>query len=179
MRAKLIPELFLNIKTKHMKTVTIDHKNGHSTTYKISENGTAFHEKTDEKICAILDRYINNRNRLKLYYGDVETGRDWYEEMDTAGRIGRSTGTVKIPLLIATKRSTGGGSILDHCIVKIKDTETGIVLYQNVNYQKPSFEIVESDMKDKGYLFNVHIDGQIYSRHKTELSAKRLIAKLS
>ncbi len=162
-----------------MKTVTIDHKNGHSTTYKISENGTAFHEQTDGKICDILDRYINNRNRLKLYFGDVETGRDWHEELDTTGTIGRSSGTIKVPLLLANTRSTGGGAILDHCIVKIKDTKKGTVLYQNPNYQKSTFEIVESDMKEKGYTHNVNINGQIYSRHKTELSAKRLINKLS
>jgi len=160
-----------------METITIDHQNGNSTTYKIVD-GTAFHIETPTEVVNILKDNLHSNVRLQIYYGDIETGRNWNEEHDTTGTIGRSTGKVKIPLLIKTARSYGGGSILDHCIVKIKNKKTGKVLYQIKNYSPSTFEIVPTDMPDK-YSHNVNIDGKLYSRHKTERSAKLLVKKLS
>lgn len=57
--------------------------------------------------------------RIRPYYGDAETGRDWGEVFDVTGYVGNSTGRIKIPILLHNARSVGGGSILDHCIVKI------------------------------------------------------------
>lgn len=36
------------------------------------------------------------------------------------GTVGRSTGKVKIPLLVHNSRSMGGGGILTHCIIGIR-----------------------------------------------------------
>ena len=161
-----------------METKTIDHGNGHSTTYKIGASGTAYHENTPEVVVNILDSARTNHTKLKLYYGDVVTGRDWHETMDVTGRIGRSTGNVKIPLLIATERSHGGGAILDHCIVKIRNFDTGIVLYTNPNYKAPKVDIVPSDMPEK-YTHNVNVDGETYSRHKSLRSAQIMVTKVA
>lgn len=159
-----------------MKTITINHGNGKSTTYQVLDNGTAYHVETPENILNILERARINGTKLKLYFGDVNTGRDWNEEHDTIGTIGRSTGTVKIPLLITSSRSYGGGAILDHCIVKIKNVKTGETLYQQKEYQKPVFNIVPSDLPE--YSHNVNINGSLYSRHKTERGAKLLVSKM-
>lgn len=158
-----------------MKTVTIDHKNGHSTTYKIYQSGTAYHIDTPDRVCEILENARTSGQRLQIYYGDRKTGKNWNEENDTRGTIGRSTGTVKIPLLIATSRSHGGGAILDHYIVKIRG-KYGII-YKCENYKESTFEIVPSDLPE--YTHNVLIDGELYSRHKSERSAKLLVKKLS
>lgn len=139
-------------------------------------NGLNFNEQTPDKVCRILTSAAETRTRLKLTYGDTNTGRSWNEEHDTTGRIGVSTGTVKIPLLIHNKRSTGGGAILDQCIIKIIDMNTKKILYKNENYQEQTFEIVPSDMEQ--YKYNVLINGNLYSRHKSEKSAKILISKL-
>ena len=160
-----------------MERKTVDHGNGHSTTYKITASGTAYHEETPQEVVNVLERARAAGTRLQFYYGDVKTGRDWHEENDTIGTIGRSGGSVKIPLLIKSSRSHGGGAILDHCIVKIVETRTKKVLYKAANYQAPKIEIVPSDLP--GYSHNVNIDGQLYSRHKTERAAKMLAAKLS
>lgn len=157
-----------------METKTIDHNNGHKTTYKIYPSGTAYHIETPTRVCEILENARISGNRIQIYYGDVKTGKNWNEEHDTRGTIGRSTGTVKIPLLIATSRSHGGGAILDHCIVKIRG-KYGII-YKCENYKESSFEIVPSDLPE--YTHNVLIDGELYSRHKSERSAKLLIKKL-
>lgn len=140
-------------------------------------NGISFKADANEQVCNILSSAIQSRKRLKLTFGDVKTGRSWNEEHDIIGRIGKSCGTVKVPLLIHNARSTGGGAILDNCIIKIVDIESGIILYKAANFQEQEFKIVPSDMPE--YSYNVLINGQLYSRHRTERSAKVLIKKLS
>ncbi len=138
--------------------------------------GTYYHEETPDAVCRALETALNTRSKIKIYYGDIETGRDWKESNDTIGTVGRSTGDIKIPLLIATSRSMGGGAILDHCILKIKDVRTGHVIYQQDNYKAPKVEIVPSDMD--GYSNNVNIDGELFSRHKTLRSAQMMEKKM-
>jgi hypothetical protein len=159
-----------------MQTVTISHNNGHSTTYKITDSGTAYHIETPEQVVSVLEAARQNGTRLKIYYGDTETGRDWNEELGVTGRIGRSTGKVKIPLIIHNCRSIGGPSVLDHCIVKIKRLSDGHILYQHKTYQPPQIEITNSEVP--GYNFSLIINGTTYSNHKTERQAKILKAKL-
>jgi hypothetical protein len=99
-------------------------------------NGISFLTETPDAVCNILARYCGNRNqRVRIFLGDTKTGKDWFESYDTIGYIGRSCGTVKIPLLIHNTRSMGGSVILEHCIVKITvDKKT---VYQHPNYHCP------------------------------------------
>jgi hypothetical protein len=114
-----------------MKLVTINGK-----TYKEIDE-TYFDSKTTDEVCNILASALHTNRRLRLFYGDTATGKDWNEEHDTIGYIGRSTGNIKIPLLIKNNTSTGGGAILDHCIVKI--TEGQKVLYIHPSYNSEKF----------------------------------------
>lgn len=104
------------------------------------ESYTFFDEGTNEKVMEILERSRINDERIRLFFGDKETGRCWHETFDVLGRVGRSTGSHKIPLLIKSVRSSGGGAILTACIVAItKDKEfiykhPGFKL--NVGYKK-------------------------------------------
>src|SRR5437899_9975118 len=93
-------------------------------TYKIV-NGTSFDERTPDEVIRVLENARLNRTRLHVSLGETDNdrgqlGRDWLEEFETHGYIGRSMGPVKVPLLIANRRSTGGGAILDHCIIRIR-----------------------------------------------------------
>jgi hypothetical protein len=99
-------------------------------------NGTSYHENTNDKVIEILEDSRLNRIRLLLDYGDIETGKSWNEQYDILGHVGRSTGKTKIPILIHNSRSTGGGGILDHCIVKISRSKGKKVLYQHPNYHQ-------------------------------------------
>tara|TARA_R110000765_G_C18497394_1_gene554916 strand:+ start:19 stop:330 length:312 start_codon:yes stop_codon:yes gene_type:complete len=92
-------------------------------------NGTFYDVKTIEKVVKVLEDCRLNETRIVLDYGDIETGRTWGDVYDITGRVGRSTGNVKIPLLIHNIRSMGGPSILDHCIIGIKESKGGKVLY--------------------------------------------------
>ena len=100
-------------------------------------NGTTFHDETPIAVCNILNDAISSRlsKRIRIFFGDKETGKDRNEFYDNIGYVGRSTGLIKIPLMIHNTRSTGGGAILDHCIVKITvDKKT---VYQHPKYHCP------------------------------------------
>ena len=83
-------------------------------------NGTHYHESTPQDVIDVLERARQNNWRVRLHYGNSFTGQDWNEQYDICGRIGRSMGPVKVPLLVHNARSTGGPHLLDHCIVRIR-----------------------------------------------------------
>lgn len=145
--------------------------------YKVTESGTFYNFETPDNLIFILERARMNGTRLKVYLGDNKTGRDWGEESDKYCTIGRSGGSIKIPLAISNSRSHGGGSLLDDCIVKLIDTKTGVILYQHAKYKPLKITIVSSDLPQ--YSYNLLLNGELYSRHKSEASANRLKAKLS
>lgn len=97
-------------------------------------NGTSFDVRTNDKVIAILDNALRNRTRIRIHYGDIDTGRDWDEVYDVTGYVGRSSGSIKIPLLAYNTRSMGGVGMLDHCIVKITTSAGKHLLYQQSNY---------------------------------------------
>lgn len=104
-------------------------------------NGTFYDERTPDEVVRVLENARQNRTRLHVSFGDVESGRDWLDEFTSYGYIGRSMGPTKIPLLIANRRSTGGPGLLDHCIVRIRTSAGGRVLYQHPQYHHGSLEI--------------------------------------
>ena len=146
--------------------------------YQKSDTEICYNEKTPQAVIQAIDRAYKMNLRVSVRIGDIETGRDWIEEYDTIGTIGKSTGNIKIPLLILTKRSLGGGALLDDCILKITDQQTKQVLYQAENYQPLNVEIVPSDMLEQ-YQFNTMVNGQLHGRHKTLKSAQRTKAILT
>jgi len=101
-------------------------------------DGTAFNKDTPRSVIDIMNRFLHTKKRLRLYYGDPNTGRDWGETHDIEGYIGRSTGQYKVPLLIANRRSMGGGAILTANIVKIEyaNKKDGGVLLRHPNYHR-------------------------------------------
>lgn len=167
-----------------METVTEKLPNGNEITYKIV-GGTAFHIDTPDRVVDILTAAIQARlqRRFRLFLGDPETGRDWGEEHDAIGYIGRSMGRIKIPLLIHNQRSYGGPGLLDHRIVKIVDVQTKRTVYQHPLYQLPAYtlgtcppKIGAIDMTAEGYTVGVYRDGENIANFKTEDQARRWIA---
>ena len=166
-----------------MKTLTIDHKNGHSTTYQLIEDGgqlpIAYHLETPQEVINVLERCRKNRTRIKVYLGDIEIGRDWNEENYVTGYIGLSKGSeARFPILVHNERSMGGGSLMDDNILKIKESKGKRVLYCNPIYKAPAIEIQEGSTLD-GYSYTTLVDGKVFGYHKSLESAKRLQTKLS
>jgi hypothetical protein len=126
--------------------------------------GIFYHKDTPEEVCSIISYYhkAGRNTRLRFFYGDTDTGRDWMEEYDTIGYIGRSTGPIKIPLLIHNINSSGGGGILDNCIIKI--TANGRTLYKNNKYHQPECTVDGCA---------VYVGGQIHARFTSETQASK------
>jgi len=120
-----------------MRIVNEELKDGRILQYQELESGTCYHIETPEPIIKRLEDARINRYRVRLFFGDTKTGQDWNEEHDTIGRVGRSTSRIKIPLLIRTSRSMGGGAILDHCIVKIMKGKRTV--YEHPSYHSLPF----------------------------------------
>lgn len=97
--------------------------------------GLWFSTETEQEIKDIIVQLYHSKKRVRFYWGDAKTGKDYGDVYDVSGTVGRSTGTQKIPLLIHNSRSRGGGGILDNCIVKITESSGAKkVLYQHPNY---------------------------------------------
>lgn len=142
--------------------------------YKIY-NDTWYCLDTPDGVIQILDGAMKNHERIRVFYGDNETGRDWMEIYDTIGYVAHSYGSIQIPLLIKNSRSVGGIGILDDNIVKI--TIDKVVVYEQGNYRLPHMEIREASdsLKAIGYNYSTFADGKNDFNCKTMKQAENHI----
>ena len=136
-----------------------------------------FNNETSEKVKECIEYCYNSKLRIRIWYGDTETGASWLEEYDVMGTIGRSTGKQKIPLLIKNSRSSGGGGILCHCIIRIDVIGSRRTIYEHPLFYVPTLGVypnLEEDTKNK-YPFLVLKDNELQARFKSEKQAKNYI----
>jgi len=147
--------------------------------YKVLDN-TYFHLDTPDNLCALICELISKEIKIKVFLGDPKTGENWNEEHDTIGTIGKSTGTIKRPLLVPI-RAYGGSALMTDRVVAIytlKDRHnTRKCLYKCDKFKFSNIVIQEGNLPE--YPYSVYIDGELYSNHKTERSAMLLLSKLS
>lgn len=146
---------------------------------------TQFEKGTPEALKPILEDLRKGQRgikaRVRVFYGDQDTGHDWSEENETMGYVGRSTGTKPILLLVHNARSLGGGSLLTHRIVKMINTGTGAVLWEHPKYHHDVFYGAEGS-KEPGYAAVVYRQemaspapvATLYANCKTLAEANRL-----
>lgn len=149
---------------------------------------TWFSADTPMAVRQVLDDARKSERRVRIFCGDID-GRSWLEEFETVGRIGRSTGLMKIPLLIASSRSRGGGHVLDSHIVRIQDVATKRDLYRLPAFHVPLMRL-EATRKDDAHFAeypwsvkvarrDLSLDRQIvwdtHARFKSEEKAQRWI----
>lgn len=136
------------------------------------EKITHYHEDTPKELRDILESCLHRQDRrVRIFYGDTTTGRDWLEEYDVTGYIGRSTGTKPIPLIIHNRRSMGGGGLLDHCIVRL--LINGREVYRHPKYTLPKF--TTAPCMDEGLTTSVLADGKVCAQFTTPQGAARWI----
>lgn len=140
--------------------------------------GTWFSLGTDAKVKSILNTAINDHSKLRIFYGDSVTGRSWMDEFDMYGRIGRSCGALKIPLLIEDGEMGGCGILTDRIIKIVKFSKRGgviipFVLFESENFNLPKMEIVENEHPD--YPVSVLCDEVVHARFKTMAKAEKWI----
>lgn len=140
----------------------------------------AYDVATPDKLISVLEMLRKNGTRIKIYEGNKTSGKGWNEEYGTTGTIGLTKGyEAYFPILLANTRSKGGSAISSKNILKISSsTDRSKVYYCVDNYVQSTFEIKPEERWEGDYKFAVYMDGHLYSRHTTEQSAKRLVAKL-
>jgi len=151
-------------------------------------NGTSFDTRTPDEVIRVLESARQNRTRVHISLGETtdqrgNLGRDWIEEHDIIGTVSRSMGPVKVPLLVANRKSLGGFALLDHCIVRIRRSAGGRVLYQHPVYHHGALEIRQKttpvELPD-GRVLTVDIlrDGELHASFETMAQARRWIHRL-
>jgi hypothetical protein len=123
---------------------------------------TYFDPGTPDKVARLLERYRTNGKLLRLFLGNPQTGRDWGEESDVVGYIGRSGGTCEVPLLLPPS-DCGGPAISTASVIRLMDVETSTELYRAPTYETPELSLHPcSDVK--GYLWEARRDGKLAAR---------------
>jgi hypothetical protein len=134
---------------------------------------TYFESGTDPKVARILERYRDSGDRVRLIFGNPETGESWLEEHDVLGRIGRTTGGWKAPILVPDGE-IGGGIISTSRVLAIIDQSTGGVKWRHENFGEPELEIVPCAMT--GYAWSVRRSGGTQANFKTLSRAAAYVA---
>lgn len=164
-----------------------------NTLYYVEDDGTFFpvgiylkeedrlevYSQVNHSLMHILNNSRKYGFRIRIWYGDRKTGRSWNEEYDVMGRVGRSCGNIKIPLLIYNKRSYGSGALLVGSIIRIDDIEDKQTLWKVSNFHVEKMEIKYNPAREK-YSWEVWQtedsgDLQALAYFKTEEKAKRWI----
>lgn len=97
--------------------------------------------KENKKLWTLLALLVHTDKRIRIWYGDTETGRSWNDEYDIIGTIGRSNGAIKIPILLNNSRSRRGTGLLDFNIIRIDDIKAKRTIYKLKNFHVEEMKI--------------------------------------
>lgn len=140
--------------------------NGNIIKYARLRSGTCYQQQTSDQVIRLLEKLQNSGTEVRIYYGDTQTGQSCHDEFDVIGRIGRSTGSIKIPLLVPKGDYCGSG-LLDHSIIRI-DSREG-TLYQHKKFRVGDMTIGKGITKD--YPWEVFIDNALHARFEINAQA--------
>lgn len=124
---------------------------------------TYFDPGTDPKVVAVLESRRQTGGKVRLVLGDTRTGKPWLNEFDVVGKIGRSGGSLKVPLLVEEGES-GGGAILTACVLNIIDWKSGRTLYRHPAYREPDLSLQPSDTPERPWAV-IHLN-EVIARFK-------------
>lgn len=142
---------------KHWRNIEEKAIGNGNTDYVVELNGTYYsvgmklkdgtieeYKQIDDKLLNLLEYLRNSKDRVRIWYGDRETGRAWNEEYDIMGTVGRSCGTSwKIPILMNNSRSYAGGVILLSSLIRIDSIKDHRTLWKVDNFHVEKMEVVK------------------------------------
>lgn len=156
-----------------MNALEVSIQVGRMTSLEPGPAGIFYHRSTPGVVRREIDSAYLHSLRRRLFYGDTETGEAWPQENDVLGRVERSMGPLKIPLLTHNRRSTSGEPILDHCIVAIMSTPFVFL------YRHPGFDVGDWDVgpgRSPGFSEAAFHNGELHAQFKKAGAAKRYCA---
>lgn len=101
------------------------HCTGHTEGACQCSGGTHYSIHTPSDLVAVFEQLRANGIRVQVWLG--RDGKVWGDVQ--TGRIGRSTGTCKIPLVVFNKRAHGGEALLDSCVVRVVTAKGHVLLW--------------------------------------------------
>lgn len=132
---------------------------------------TYFDPGTDQKVQAVLEKYRQSQLMIRLFYGDPSTGRDSCEEWDVVGQVGRSGGSMKVPLLLVDGEHYGSPISSDR-LLRIMDVQLNVDVYRHKLYKVPDIQIVPLvDLSLPEYKWAGHRDGVLCARFRSTYEA--------
>lgn len=101
---------------------------------------TYFDPGTSPELAKVLEGCRKSNRKVRLVLGDADTGEAWLDEYDVVGTIGRSAGSLKVPLLIEDGES-GGSAILTACVLAVIDWQSGRWLFRHAAHKHLDLDI--------------------------------------
>lgn len=143
-------------------------------------SGTHYDDRTPKELVDLLEDARINRHHVRVFYGDTTTGEDWLESFASVGRISRSMGRIKVPIMLQRSNSYGGPAILTHCIVRLLVND--VEVYRHENYIQPALFINPGTTTADGILYKAEVykidrfyRSQLVARFKSIGEASRWI----
>jgi len=143
------------------------------TLYHEQPSGTWYPYDTPAPVVAELEVAIKLDRRIRVWLGDKETGKAWPEEYDVIGKVSRSMGPIKVPILLENNTSQAGGAVLTSSVVAIAHGPGTVRAYEHPGFDLGTWTIEPS--KFHGYKRDVCCNDELVARFKTEVSAQRYI----
>lgn len=127
---------------------------------------TWFDPETPAQVRDVLETLRQTQTVVRLFFGEPATGKCWLDEWDVIGRIGRSMGPMRVPLLIPPGHH-GGSAILTANIVRII-SRRGREYYKHPRFNLPELKIQTGENTELPY--EVYVEGKCHARFPTQSS---------
>ncbi|WP_087864722.1 hypothetical protein [Comamonas thiooxydans] len=111
---------------------------------KINDSETWFDGRTPTKVRTALESLRRSGHKARIIAGDPETGLDWFSDEFSVGRVSRSGGAMKGPIML-TDSQYGGPLINTASIVKIIDLTEKCELFCHKGYHQNELSIEPGD----------------------------------
>ena len=101
---------------------------------------TYFGPRCSDELASALEACRRSGNKVRLVLGDTHTGDSSFDEEGVVGRIRRSCGALKVPLLVEGAQPFGSPVTCDR-VLAVLDWETGLPLYRHARYRPPELQL--------------------------------------